>query len=80
MSKALFAICLLAIPCFSGCCTQALFWAFGDYYSATGPSRDDRERHFNEQVEASDAYAAANPLRSSQSASSWSATALHDDE
>lgn len=79
MRKLCLALCLLILPASLGC-AQCLFWMFGDYYSAAGPSSDDRERHYNAQVEASEAYAAANPPRTSESASSWRANALHEDE
>ena len=52
--------CLL--PLFSGCVTlpDALFAVFGSAYSGGGPSSADRQRDYDQRVEASRAYADAN--------------------
>jgi len=79
MPRLFLAACLLLLPACSGCAlSDTIFWVFGDSYSAAGPSRDDKYRHYNSQVEASEAYAEANPPKSSDSSSSWQATALSD--
>jgi len=61
MPRVLLAVCLLLLPACSGCSlSSAIFMVFGNSYSADGPSWDDKARHYNAQVEASQAYAAAN--------------------
>ena len=79
MRKRLAVACLLLLPAIAGCSiADMMFAVFGDSYSATGPARSDRERHYDGQVEASQAYAAANRKSSSSSSDPWRATALGD--
>ena len=77
MQKAVALTWLLLLPALSGCAlSDAIFSLFGDSYSAAGPSWDDKQRHYESQVEASEAYAAANRKRSDASSSAWQVTAL----
>ncbi len=77
MSRILVALGLLLVSVCAGCAlSDAIFCVFGDSYSAAGPSWDDKKRHYDSQVEASEAYAAANPTRSTDSTSAWQASAL----
>jgi len=77
MPRVFLAACLLSLPICSGCAlSDAIFCVFGDSYSAAGPSWDDKQRHYDAQVEASEAYAAANPPKPSDTSSSWQASAL----
>jgi hypothetical protein len=74
------AACLLLLPALAGCAlADAIFSVFGDSYSAAGPSWGDKARHYDSQVEASQAYAEANRKTSDDASSPWHATALHGD-
>jgi len=54
MHRVLLAACLMLFPACSGCAlSDAIFCLFGDSYSAAGPSWDDKQRHYDSQVEAS---------------------------
>ena len=81
MPRIFLAACMLLLQACSGCSlSDAIFTVFGNSYSAAGPSWDDKARHYDAQVEASQAYAAANPAKPSTSSSSWQATALSSSE
>ena len=80
MPRVFLAACLLLLPALAGCAlADAIFSVFGDSYSAAGPSWDDKARHYDSQVEASQAYAEANRKTSDVESSPWQANALHSE-
>jgi len=78
--KALIAMLLLA-PAISGCAvTDAIFALFGDSYSAAGPSLAEKRQHYDDSIEAAEAYAEARRHERMADTSAWHATALPMDE
>ena len=54
MRKAVILACLCLLPVASGCSMlDALFSVFGDHYSGGGYTREEKQYHYNQQVEAS---------------------------
>jgi len=62
MRKSLILTCLCLLPAVTGCSmSDALFSVFGDHYSGGGYTREEKEYHYNQQVEASRSYGLRNP-------------------
>ena len=61
MRKAIILICLCLLPATGCSMSDALFSVFGDHYSGGGYTREEKQYHFNQQVEASRSYGLRNP-------------------
>ena len=54
MKRILYAVAFVLMPTLTGCTvSEALFSVFGDHYSGGGLTREEKQYHYKQQVEAS---------------------------